>query len=411
MIHARQLSRIVFLAVVVSCVAWQLATFAQGQLQLPPTAPTYSAIAGDPVDLSTGLYYRTTVDLVINDVIPIIFSRTYVSGDSFSRPFGVGTNHSYGTFLAGDAPALTYVVLALPDGGRINYRRIAGSAGVTGAVFEHTETPTEYRNSRLSWNGAGWTIQLRDGTSYTYPSCSPSLLKACTVSSYRDPEGNQLRMRHDRRMNLVEIRSPNGATIELKYDGKDRILLARTSHGQQVQYEYDDLGRLVRVTSADGAKSRYGYDRRHQMIQIDEPGVSIKNSFDPKGRCVLNEVQIDEVDEQGKPTSRRDVYKFAYTENKAGDIVATEVEQPNGRRKLTFDERGYRLSDTTEPAGAAEFGTSFRRDPVSNAVKQLTVWCGVDPASKIEIEIEHDASSEVIRRLLQRVCLGNRKKE
>src|SRR5512138_1685173 len=44
---------------------------------------------GDPVDLGTGLYVRTHVDLALRDTVPIIFSRTYRNQDDRSRPFGV----------------------------------------------------------------------------------------------------------------------------------------------------------------------------------------------------------------------------------------------------------------------------------------------------------------------------------
>ena len=46
--------------------------------------------AGDPIDLSSGLYSRTTVDLMVEDTIPIEISRTYRNADHRSRSFGVG---------------------------------------------------------------------------------------------------------------------------------------------------------------------------------------------------------------------------------------------------------------------------------------------------------------------------------
>jgi len=251
---------------------------------LPSMAPSYEAVDGDPVDLGTGLYLRHSVDLVLIAPVPVIFSRTYRNRDAISRPFGIGTNHSFGSFLVGDAPELSYIDLILPDGGRVHYRRIAGGSGLIGAVYEHTDTPSEYRDSRLFWNGEGWTIQLGNGVVYTYPQCAPSLNKACTMSSYRDRDGNQIRMRHDSRMNLVRIETPNEGAIDLTYDTQDRIVLARSSYGQEVRYQYDPQGRLVLVTGADGSATRYGYDDRHQMTQIDEPGLSITNAFDSAER-------------------------------------------------------------------------------------------------------------------------------
>jgi YD repeat-containing protein len=129
---------------------------------------------------------------------------------------------------------------------------------------------------------------LQNGGIYTFPSCPPELNKACTVSSYRDSDGNEIRMQHDGRMNLVRIESHHGSAIDLTHDNQDRIVLARSSDGQQVKYEYDAQGRLTRVRGADGRSARYGYDAGHQMVEIEEPGLSITNTYDSDGRCIVN---------------------------------------------------------------------------------------------------------------------------
>jgi YD repeat-containing protein len=373
----------------------------------PLAAPTYAAMDGDPVDLSTGLYVRTTVDLVLVDTIPVVFARTYRNRDSRSRAFGIGTNHSFGTFLVGDAATFSYVDLILADGGRIHFRRTSDGIGFTDAIFEHTGTPTEYQDSYLFWEDGGWTIQLADGGAYTYPACSPWLNKPCTVSSYRDSDGNEVRMRHDRRMNLIRIEAQHGAAIDLAYDREDRIVLARSTYGQQVRYEYDGQGRLVRVTNADGSKTAYGYDEHHQMIQVDEAGLSVTNTFDDAGRCVVNDVRTEVLDDLGGTQTRRDVFKFAYTVDGTGRITATEVERPTGRRTVTFNQQGYRLTDSEKVAGGAETRTAFDRNDASNVVQRLVVWCGPqDSGVKVEAEIDPAGSIESIRRQLQAKCDG-----
>ena len=379
---------------------------------IPPVAPAGSAFDGDPVNLATGLYVRTTVDLALFDVIPVVFARTYRNRDSRSRPFGIGTNHSFGSFLVGDAPTLSYVDLILPDGGRIHYQRTSRGTGHIGAEFEHTTTPSEYLNSRLFWNGAGWTVLLADGAIYTFPDCPPAWARSlgsaragrCTVSSYRDRDGNQLQMRHDQRTNLLRIQTPNGAAIDLTYDGEDRIVMARSSYGQQVTYHYDVQGRLVRVTSSDGQTSSYVYDQRHQMIEIEEPGVSIINTFDDGGRCVLNDVRTHTTDQLGRPHTQRSLFTFAYTLH-AGSIIATEVERPSGRRLVTFNDRGYVLTDTDLGRDGSGTSTIFERDVVSNAMRRLTVGCGPEGRRvQVEAPIEPDTSTRAIRRHLQRAC-------
>ena len=389
---------------------WQPAVSGQGQrVEVPEAAPSYVAHDGDPIDLGTGLYVRKSIDLVLMDDVPLVFSRTYRNRDSRSRPFGIGTNHSFGSFLVGDAPAITYIDLILPDGGRVHYQRTDGGTGYVGAVFEHMTSPSEYRNSRLFWDRGGWTIQLRNGSVYTYPACAPGLNKPCTMSSYRNAAGYELRMRHDGRMNLVQIQSNQGSRIDLTYDPLDRIVLARSSTGQEVRYGYDSLGRLVQVTTSEGPSSAtYGYDASHQMIQVDEPGISIKNAFDNAGRCILNDVRLEVRDYRGRVTLQRLLFAFAYTVDAKGRITATEVEGPSSRRRVSFNDQGYVISDTVDGGGAREFGTAFEREVGSNVLQRLTLWCGADRQTKVETTVNPESSAEIIRRLLELACRGVR---
>jgi YD repeat-containing protein len=348
---------------------------------------------------------RRSVDLVLVDTIPIVFQRTYRNRDSRSRPFGIGTNHSFGSFLVGDAPALTYVDLIRPDGGRIHYERISGGVGHVGAVYEHRNTPSEYLGSLLSWNG-DWTIAMKDGSVYTYPDCPPALNKPCTVSGYRDSNGRQIRLTHDRRMNLVRIEADHGSRIDLTYDTADRIILAYTSLGDDVRYRYDARGRLIAVNASNGMKATYAYDDQDQMIQIDEPGLSITNTFDDGGRCVVNDARETVSGPDGVETVRRYLFKFTYTLTAQGRITATEVERPTGIRRVTFNDQGYALSDTHTSRRGREGGEMYTRDGITKAVRWLTIRCGGPQGRNVEISIDPDLLPSQLRRQIAAACGG-----
>src|SRR5207253_9440233 len=74
----------------------------------PPCPNPEDCKGGDPVDLYTGLLVTQKTDLFLPDVIPIQFTRTYRPRDTFSRAFGLGTNHSYDLFLVGDTFPYTF---------------------------------------------------------------------------------------------------------------------------------------------------------------------------------------------------------------------------------------------------------------------------------------------------------------
>src|SRR6185312_5160530 len=90
---------------------------------------------GDPVDLGTGLFTYTKTDLVLPDVMPITIRRSYISGDSLGRAFGVGTSQDYDMFLAGDAPTFSYVDVILANGSRAHFTPLPATGQGLTATF------------------------------------------------------------------------------------------------------------------------------------------------------------------------------------------------------------------------------------------------------------------------------------
>ena len=93
--------------------------------------------------------------------------RTYRQLDNVSRPFGIGTTHSYAVFLSSQNP-YQEVDLILPDGGRVHYVRTSPGTGYQDAVFEHTATPTRFYKSKIIWIPGGWQLTMKDGTQLVF---------------------------------------------------------------------------------------------------------------------------------------------------------------------------------------------------------------------------------------------------
>ena len=129
----------------------------------PATSPTPGGDAwdGESVDLSTGIFVHRKTDLYVDGAIPIALTRTYRSGDSGARPFGIGSSHPYQIFLSATAP-YQEASLVLADGSAIRYVRTSPGTDFLGAVFEHVGTPTAFYGSTLT--GAGfWNLATADG--------------------------------------------------------------------------------------------------------------------------------------------------------------------------------------------------------------------------------------------------------
>ena len=316
---------------------------------------------GDPVDLATGLFVMKKTDLFLRDVIPVTLTRTYRQADSISRSFGIGTTNGYEFRLW--RPTLSNyddVALILPDGARIEYDRIDGGTGFVDMVLEHTSTPTAFYKSRVTWNGNGFDLKLKDGTVLVFGDNAP-------LQSIRDRFGNTITLVRPTGQGgpIARIVSANGRWIALTYDTSQRITQATDNLGRTVTYTYDS-GRLWKVTDAAGGVTEYTYDTSHRMLTIKDPrGITyLTNTYDSNGR-----VATQTLADAGE-------YEFDYTLDGSGNVTQTDVTNPRGFiRRVTFNAQGYHLTDTEALGTSVERTTTLTRQSgtqfVTSIVDQL----------------------------------------
>jgi RHS repeat-associated protein len=314
---------------------------------------------GDPVDLSTGLFVQRKIDLAVADILPIMLRRTYRPEDNASRAFGIGATHPYDMFLW-SVNNYQELDLILPDGGRIHYVRISPGTGFGDAVYEHTETPSAFYKSRISWNSATWELRLKDGTLYVFPEYQP-------LQSIRDRYGNQITIARTAGK-ITQITSPNGRWIQFTYDTSSRITQAKDNSGRTVNYTYDAGGRLWKVTDLAGGVTEYTYDTSNRMLRIKDPRniVYLTNEYNSAGR-VTKQTQAD-----------NSTYEFAYTLDTNGKITQTDVTDPRGNvRRVTFNSSGYILTDTHSLGSPEQQTVTIERQAGTNLVQAV-----VDPLGR-----------------------------
>jgi len=381
------------------------------------------ATAGDPVDLFTGLNVREHDDIVLDGAPPIRFTRAYGSRWHRSRAFGIGTSHSYDLFLALDSSAEhKYLDLILANGARARYVRISPGAGRTDAVLVHTASPSEFYMSRLSWNGGGWDLDLKDGSRYSFPPCQGAVRpEQCGLSGYRDGQGRTLTLKRDSFGNLLRISAGWFRKIELRYDSAHRIVRAETGLGlstMTVRYAYDAGGRLASVMSRHLSvgtvlfeivwayqtrqlpslermwieqASEYTYDEHHRMRSVKEPGIELNHDYDAAGRVVRQEV------------AGWGAWTFSYTLGEHGTVVQTDVVDPGGlHRRVAFNVDGYPRSDTRSPGLSANVSLGYERAPGGNLVTRITVECLSSAGAPLSATatVEREPAENVEQRLL-----------
>jgi RHS repeat-associated protein len=324
---------------------------------------------GDPVDLGTGLFVLQKTDLVSSDVLSIGLHRTYRQNDSVSRSFGIGATHVYDMFLVGTTFPYTYIDLILPDG-RVHYDRISPGTGYADAVYEHTTSPrSAWFKSRISWNGDGWNLDLKDGTRIVFREGFTATRPAQSAAiRIQDRYGNAVVLTRNIEADLTRITSPNGRWIELTYDSSHRVTQAKDNLNRIVSYTYDGSGRLWKVTDAASGVTEYTYDTQHRMLTLkDARGiVYLTNEYDTAGR-VIKQTQADTT-----------TYQFSYTVDGSGRITQTDVTNPRGFiRRVAFDPLGYVSSDTRALGQSVQQRTSYEREPGTNLVLAV-----VDPLNR-----------------------------
>lgn len=265
--------------------------------------------AGEPVDLSSGLFVYTKTDLVLPDVIPLVLQRTYTSNDSLSRSFGIGAMQDYDIFISGNTNPYTYQELMLPDGARLYFQNYAADGGtsIPDADFVHTASQTIWYGATITWNnatGSGWILTRRDGMKYFFPEAlgqtNPGLM---AVTGIQDRYGNTVEIDRDAVGNITKVSSPNGRYISFQHDTTNRVTQAQDNLGRIVSYVYDSTGRLSTVTDANSGVTTFTYDSNNNMLTIKDPRgiVYLTNQYDGNER-----VSQQTLGDGG-------IYKFAWT--------------------------------------------------------------------------------------------------
>ena len=304
------------------------------------------------VDLRTGVFVLRRTDLMIDDSIPLVFTRVFhtVGAPIYEAPgnwaflpgdnhpaFGLGSSHTYDICPMGTRNPYTFMDLVMADGNSIHFERISKGTGYGDAWYEQQKVSSEFYKARLWWNGSGWTARLQDGTTYLFPeSYNGTNLAQGSPIEMRNPEGKRAQLLRDGQRNLRRLVSPSGRTISLEYNDKGLIRQAHDDAGHQVDYTYDSMMRLILVTDSNGSKIRYTFDpaRPDKMTTIEsgDGRILLRNAYDSFGR----------VSEQVFADGSR--YEYAYVADRQRHVKQAVVTTPDGKKQSFNMEDGAQAS-------------------------------------------------------------------
>src|SRR5579864_1924051 len=368
----------------------------------------------DPVDLGSGLFVYNKTDLAVNDIFPLVVTRTYRQNDPLPRAFGIGTNFNYNIYMVGanaSSPnGFTYQELILPDGYRVHFDRTSPCLGAQGepptfcnwdnAVYKVTTGPPDFQGAVLAYNDANhadwpdrvWKLTKKDGTLLTFPESGGSNdYRNSSISSLTDRYGNSLLFTRTRICcrtqdqstytgDLLQVTSSTGRFIQFSYDSNSHITQIKDNIGRTVGYSYDSQGRLTQVTDANGGIWNYTYDSNNNMLTIQDPrGIFyLSNQYDANNRVI----------QQTGPDNRNSL--FSYTTDQNGNVTQSSVTDPRGIvENLSFDSGGFLLSDTFAVGKPEQQTFTYTRDPVTELITSV-----VDPLNR-ETDYGYDSNGNM----------------
>jgi hypothetical protein len=236
-------------------------------------------------DLRYGDFIVRQSDLYLDDTFSVPLTRAYNSGD-FMFPnrvhaFGKNTNHPYDIAPVGTRYPYTEMDLILEDGEFLHFPRVSEGTDFSDAIYQHTETSTEFYKAVIAWNGDSWTAWRADGWAFHFPEAFNSKSMAQSAAAeMRDAEGNRLELVRDAQRNLLEIRTPHKHLIRFKYDDQWRIVRAQDDQGHWGEYHYDRNGMLSDASLSAGKRRHYSYDGDLMTtIEDENHRVLLRNSY------------------------------------------------------------------------------------------------------------------------------------
>ena len=235
-------------------------------------------------DLRYGNFIVRQTDLYVNDVFDVPLTRSYNSGDYLNRnpAFGRHANHPFDWSPVGSRFPYTYLMTVLEDGDFLYFPRVSPGTGFEDAVYQHTETSTNFYKAVIAWNGNGWTLFREDGSTLLFPESYYSTSGAQSAPyAMRNADGNTLNLIRDKHRNLMEIQTPHKHWIRFEYDGNSRITKAVDDQGNSSEYRYDGNGMLTDVTFSTGLARHYTYEDDLMIEVADEKHqVLLRNTYD-----------------------------------------------------------------------------------------------------------------------------------
>ena len=332
---------------------------APGARELPPggnlseycSEGVIRGCSGDPVDDESGAFGESAQDLSIpGRGLGLDWGRSYSSAAaSLNGPLGFGWAGTYIADLSVDQ-STGNVTVVQEDGSQVFFTNNGGAFSAPPRV-----------QATLTLNGDGSYTLVRKGIeTLTFSS-------AGQLESLADRNGITTTLSYSGG-NLASVTDAAGRSLAFTWSG-GHITQVTDTTGRQVSYGYDSAGDLTSVTDVNGGMTQFGYDSSHRLTSVLDPvqvaagdNHSLTNVYDSSGRVTSQADQLDR-----KTT-------FAYSGDPGSQAGGTTlVTDPSGHQTLDTYENGERVATTQGYGTAAATTTTFRYDPATLGLTEISI--------------------------------------
>jgi RHS repeat-associated protein len=228
------------------------------QMPIFPVGYFDALSVSDPVNIVSGNYVHSCVDMSLQARLSIILARVYNSLDSRVGIFGRGWNSPFTSHLEIQGPNIVFVN---SDGSRTKFIK-------SGTIFEPAEN-VELQLSHSDDTGI-YTLSHPHGNQWSFDSDGRilNIVKTCCGSGISD----SMRFDYDENNKLTRVSGANGQYLDFSYNAEGQVVSVTDSTGRSVTYEYDAQQNLAAFSDAVGRRTEYFWNDNGLMSKVTLPG-------------------------------------------------------------------------------------------------------------------------------------------
>ncbi|MGI9331574.1 MAG: DUF6531 domain-containing protein, partial [Gammaproteobacteria bacterium] len=355
--------------------------------ETPSRRDTDEVKAGEPVSVTSGEELLVLPEFTLPGPLPIVWNRTYRSGNDVDTGHGHGWTYSYGEWLEETASG---VDVFDDEGRRIPFVKL----DIGQSTRHRMEGSTLERESHARYR---LTLASRISLTFAGPGPRKRLIEV------RDSNANAVQLHYDTAGRLERLSRNQLQGLRIEYDaaGRMRALYRTDAAGERLgdalaRYRYDEAGDLIEAVDAAGHAETYTY--HHHLITARKLRSGLTYGFewdgqDKNARCVRSfgergvyDTRFD-YDVERRITRVTDgrgfVIVYHYDTN---GRVTREQDRQGGVTRTTYTAAG-KVASLTGPNGAT---TRYRYDTRDRLVQVI------DPTGASH-ELRYDTRDNPVR--------------